>query len=290
MKPTARYTGFVCVFASAAIFGFTPVLAALSYHGGNNGLNMAFLRALLPLPVFFVLAKQDGGVKPLPEQRRMGTLLGFLLFGCILLLYSSYAYLPVGVATALHFLYPLYVTCYEMLAQKAHKSVLQLIGLGLSLAGALLFIELGEAGMPWQGLALALLSGVCYAAYVIMLAREARHPLPLPRLMLIVSTTGAVFLAAIGLLTKRLTFCLSPVAWVCAGAAALLTAVVGCILFQIGVRRVGKTNAAVFSLMEPICGILFGLWLMNDRLPPRSLTSCVLIVAGLLCIALSERR
>lgn len=52
-----RGIGIICVVLSAVIFGFTPVIAALSYRGGNNGVNMALIRALVPLPILFFLAK-----------------------------------------------------------------------------------------------------------------------------------------------------------------------------------------------------------------------------------------
>jgi hypothetical protein len=47
--------GQLCIIGSAIIFGFTPVLAAISYQGGNNGINMAFLRALVPIPVLLIM-------------------------------------------------------------------------------------------------------------------------------------------------------------------------------------------------------------------------------------------
>ena len=50
-----QLSGVIFVFLSAVIFGFTPVLAAISYQGGNNGINMAFLRAFLPIPVLLLI-------------------------------------------------------------------------------------------------------------------------------------------------------------------------------------------------------------------------------------------
>ena len=104
----SRTLGMFYVFLSAVVFGFTPVLANLSYAGGNNGVNMAFLRALIPLPVMVLLGRMTSpGFRPSPRQWRIGLLAGCLNFGCSLMLYSSYSYIPVGIATTLHFLYPL---------------------------------------------------------------------------------------------------------------------------------------------------------------------------------------
>ena len=285
LKPrTKQLTGYAGVLASAVIFGFTPVLAALSYQGGSNGVNMAFLRAALPLPVLYALTRRHP--KPYAAQRRLGAVLGLLLFGCALLLYSSYAYIPVGLATTLHFLYPLYVVLYEWLVQRRSPGALRLAGLVLGLSGSMLFLQPGEGALHPAGLLLALLSGVCYAGYIVVLSRESQRPMPLYRLMFEVSRSGAVLCLVAGLLLGRLTLRLTPQAWVCAVLVALLAAVVACVLFQAGVRIVGKANAAIFSLLEPITSIVFSVLLLGDALSPAKLTGCALILAGLLVTAL----
>lgn len=279
-----RLSGYAGVLASAVIFGFTPVLAALSYQGGSNGVNMAFLRAALPLPVLYALARRHP--KPDAAQRRLGAVLGLLLFGCTLLLYSSYAYIPVGLATTLHFLYPLYVVLYEWLVQRRSPGALQMAGLVLGLSGSMLFLQPGEGALHPAGLLLALLSGVLYAGYIVVLSRESQRPMPLYRLMFEVSRSGAALCLVAGLLLGRLTLRLTPQAWVCAVLVALLASVVACVLFQAGVRIVGKTNAAIFSLLEPITSIVFSVLLLGDTLSPAKLTGCALILAGLLATAL----
>ena len=51
-------------------------------------------------------------------------------------------------------------------------------------------------------------------------------------------------------------------------------------------RIVGKANAAIFSLLEPITSIVFSVLLLGDALSPAKLTGCALILAGLLVTAL----
>lgn len=279
--------GVLSVMASAVIFGFTPVLAALSYRGGNNGANMAFLRALLPIPILYGLACRKPA--PTPAQRRRGIVLGLLLFGCTLLLYSSYAYIPVGLATTLHFLYPLYVALYEAVFQGKPLGKWRTFGLILGVSGAALFLDLGgEAAHP-LGLLMAVASGFCYAAYIIVLGRESTDPMPLYRLMLEVSVAGTVLCGGFGLVTKQLTVALTGAAWITAGAAALLVSIVGCVLFQLGVRSVGKANASIFSLLEPMTSIAFSALLLGDRLSAVKIVGCCLILMGLFVAGQADR-
>ncbi|MBQ8536592.1 MAG: EamA family transporter [Clostridia bacterium] len=287
-KQMSALLGYGGVLLSAVIFGFTPVLAALSYQGGNNGVNMAFLRALLPLPVLYLLARRCGDA-PSFSQRKTGAVLGALLFGCTLLLYSSYAYLSVGLATTLHFMYPLYVALFEKLVQHRHLGRARVAGLVIAMAGMVLLLDMSDGGMNPIGLLLAGLSGVCYGGYIIVLGREAKDPMPLYRLMFEVSRAGAVLCAAVGLAMGRLTLALSGAAWGYAVCVAMLAAIVGCVLFQAGVRIVGKSNAAIFSLLEPVTSIIFSILLMGDSLSLIKLMGCALIIGGLGVTTLHKR-
>lgn len=287
----SRGLGILEVFLSAVVFGFTPVLANLSYAGGNNGVNMALLRAVLPLPLLLPLGHATSpGYRASGRQLRMGALLGWLNFGCTLMLYSSYSYIPVGIATTLHFLYPLFVVLYRVLRFRYRPCAMKWTGLLTSLAGAMLLVEVGEGGLSPFGMALALGSGAVFAAYIILLDREAGQPLPLYRLMTVTSAAGAVLCALVGGLNGSLTLALTPQAWLYAVSAALLVSIGGSAVFQAGVRIVGDADAAVYSLLEPLTSIAFGLMLLGETFTLRKGVSCALILLGLLVTALADRK
>ena len=283
-----QISGVIFVFLSAVIFGFTPVLAAISYQGGNNGINMAFLRAFLPIPVLLLLWFFTAR-KSIPSRRQVGTgvILGGLLFGCTLLLYSSYAYISPGIATTLHFMYPLYVVLFNAIFRRQKPGMIRITGMVLGLIGAALLVDLGGSTDP-VGLLLAFLSGIFYAAYILVLQKESAAPMPLYQLMTIVSASGAVLCAVVGLAMGKLTVALTAPAWGYAVCVAMLTAIVGCVLFQAGVRRVGDANAAIFSLLEPLTSIVFGVLLLHDLFSLRKGLGCGLILLGLLCTSCAD--
>ena len=278
--------GQLCVFGSAIIFGFTPVLAAISYAGGNNGINMAFLRSVLPIPVLLFLGRHLS--MPTRRQWKTGLIAGCLSFGCTLLLYSSYEYISPGLATTLHFLYPLYVTVYEAVRDRKSPGRVRLTGLALGLMGSLLFLDSVEGG-SLMGFVLALLSGVAYASYIVALGKEAEKPMPLYRLMLVVSVSGVFLCGATGLMMGKLTVSMAPLPWLCAIAVALLAAIVGGTLFQRGVREIGGANSALLSLFEPITSVVFSV-LLNDTLTTTKVIGSVLIMSSLLIISLGDQK
>lgn len=287
----SKWVGMSCVFMAAVVFGYTPVLANLSYAGGNNGVNMAFLRAVLPLPLLVLAGRITApGFKATASQIRIGALLGCLNFGCTQLLYSSYSYIPVGIATTLHFLYPLFVVLYHIVFCRERPGKLKLTGLVLGLGGAISLVELGEGGLSPFGMLLALLSSILFAAYIVLLQKEAEKPLPLYWLMVASYAAGGVLCAAVGLSIGKISFALTPRAWLYVAAVALLASFGGSSLFQVGVRHLGDADAAIYSLLEPLTSILFGIWLLGEVFSPRKAVSCALILAGLLVTAIADRR
>jgi len=280
--------GQLCIIGSAIIFGFTPVLAAISYKGGNNGINMAFLRALVPIPLLLLIGRNLA--MPSKSQWKTGLIAGCLSFGCTLLLYSSYEYISPGLATTLHFMYPLYVTVYEAIKSRKSPGKIRLTGLALGLIGSSLFLDMGEGGANLLGFTLALLSGVTYAAYIVALSKEAQKPMPLFRLILVVSISGVFLCGTTGLATGKLVFSMPPMAWVCAIAVALLAAVVGGVLFQKGVREIGGANSALLSLFEPITSVVFSVLLLGDKLSLLNVMGSVLILGGLALISICDAK
>ena len=287
----SRKIGILCVLLSAVIFGFTPVLAGLSYQGGNNGVNMAFLRGLIPLPVLIVLGRLTApGFRASRKQIRMGIIAGILQFGTSLLLYSSYSHISVGIATTLHFLYPLFVILYHVFADRMRLSRIKWAGLIVSIVGAAVMVEVGPGGLSPLGMALALLSGVVFAGYMIVLQKESSEPMPLYRLMTIVSITGAVMSAVCGIGMGKLTLSLTPQAWVYIVGATLLVSIGGCTLLQLGVRLAGDADSSIYSLLEPLTSILFGMMLLGETLTAKKALSCAMILIGLLITSLADRK
>ena len=113
-----KFKGMVFTVASALLFGVTPVLASLTYEMGSNANTLTFYRNLLVVPVAAVIML----IKKI-SFRLTGRELALLLAVGVLfratttfMLYESYQYVGIGVATTLHFLYPV---CTALLCPSA---------------------------------------------------------------------------------------------------------------------------------------------------------------------------
>jgi drug/metabolite transporter (DMT)-like permease len=285
--------GSILVMASAAIFGFTPVLGRLSYDGGNNSVMLTFLRSFLALPVLYILLKREGVSLHISKwQIRDIIILGF--FGSALTtctLYMSYNYIPVGMATIIHFIYPslVMISCIVLFREKA--SFVKIVALFLSTVGVILFCDTTNGG-EIAGILLALFSAVSFA-FVMIFQVQSRliemNPFKLSFYQCCVVSTVMLFW---GLVTGKFTLVLTPVAWGYTLVVAISVSVVALSLLQVGLKYVGASTASILSMLEPITSIVSGYTILREFIPPIKVLGSILILIAVALITLSkeERR
>ena len=106
-----RVKGFIYLLLSAVYFGFMPLLVKVICADGSTIVGALFLRfalAIIPLYIYLKVRKVPMGVSMEDEKK----ILCVTVFGygiTALLLYSAYDYMPSGMATVIHFGYPVFV-------------------------------------------------------------------------------------------------------------------------------------------------------------------------------------
>ena len=276
--------GTLCVMLSALIFGVTPIMAKWTYAGGSNAVNLTLLRSLLALPVLLVLAlRQPGGLRVGRYAALPLAAAGVLKGGTTILLYSSYDYVDVGMATTLHFVYPLAVAVLAWVVLRRRLDAKQAVGLALGLGGAALF-ALGADSVGLQGVALALISGVTYGGYMLLVECRLGR-MPHFALSFYLEAVCVALSGGYGLATGNLTVSLTPAAWLYSFLLAIGITVCACVLLQVGIRYTGATRAALLSLLEPIASVASGVLFMGETLPAGKAAGCALILVSLLVSA-----
>ena len=135
--------GVLYTVISALLFGVTPVLASQTFDMGSNANTLTFYRNLLVVPVLLIVML----VKKIPfglTKKELGLM---LLVGVAFrasttfMLYQSYAYISVGTATTLHFMYPMVtaVLCFVVFREKLKRE--KIAALVIALVGVMLFVR-----------------------------------------------------------------------------------------------------------------------------------------------------
>lgn len=271
--------GYLLIIVSAMLFGTMPLFAKNIYALGGNALSLVFYRTVLAVVPFFVLAKYVAKVPIALKKKEWPTLLllvaGFVLTP--LLLYESYYYIPSGAATTLHFSYPLFITLIAGIILRKGVSAVEKICTALVTVGMLLMLDL-EVLTSAKGSSLALLSGLTYAVYTVVLGEGNLRDMNLFKLGFYLMFFSSLIVGTIGLATDRLVWQLPFQAWIILIAFSLVITFGAVIMYQVGVGHIGAKKAGLLSTLEPIVSIFIGLLLMNEHLRRKEWIAITLIL------------
>ena len=277
--------GKICLIISAFLYGVAPMLAKISYSGGANGITLTFLRASLSIPLLYLLMKAKGiSLRLSTDELKSIILLG--VFGGavpILLLYASYNFISTGLATTLHFIYPLMIVLVSALLYREKIPMLKIASSVVVTLGIFLFADI-ETVSDTAGITLALLSGIFYSFYVIYIDRSGLDTMNYVKLtfyvMLIMSASVFVFGAVFG----GLSFKMTRSAWIFAAVISLIVTLGAMPLFQAGVRYEGASTAGIMSTIEPITSVAIGVTFLGETVGISQLMGIGMIIMGIALI------
>ena len=282
--------GVLFTIASAVLFGLTPILASLSYDLGSNAETLTFYRNLMAIPVFVVILAARRVPVRLPG-RALGQVVLVALFGTgltTLLLYSAYPYIGVGMATSLHFLFPV---CSALICRLFFGEKLggrKVAALGVATVGVFCFLERGETSAT-VGVALALVSAVTYAGYLVAMEKlklSSRNPLVVS---FYISMVVALEMLVYHFFADKIVFALPPRAMLYTFIISICTSLAGVCLLQLGIRYLSATTAAILSLFEPLSSTVAGVLILHETMDLRTLAGSLLILGGILIMMLHKK-
>lgn len=281
-----RTKGLLATMISAVFFGFIPLFVKTICAGGGNSVSAAFYRFFLSVPVLYIYLKVQGISMRITrtEFAKIALITIFGYGGTAVLLFSSYNFIPSGMSTTIHFMYPVFTILGCMIFFKEKVSPLKLLCVALCFGGILLFYN-GESGGSVLGMALSFLSGVTYAFYTIYLEKSGLQKMENLKLIFYMNTVAAAMILVMALLTAQFTLRLTPLAWGTAVFFAIATSLIGVLGYQIGVKCIGPQNAAILSTFEPITSVIVGVLVYREAFSARTLLGCLCVLSAVVIVA-----
>lgn len=281
-----RTKGLLATMISAVFFGFIPLFVKTICAGGGNSVSAAFYRFFLSVPILYIYLKAQGISMRVTrtEFAKIALITIFGYGGTAVLLFSSYNFIPSGMSTTIHFMYPVFTILGCMIFFKEKVSPLKLLCVVLCFGGILLFYN-GESGGSVLGMALSFLSGVTYAFYTIYLEKSGLQKMENLKLIFYMNTVAAAMILVMALLTAQFTLRLTPLAWGTAVFFATATSLIGVLGYQIGVKCIGPQNAAILSTFEPITSVIVGVLVYREAFSARTLLGCLCVLSAVVIVA-----
>ena len=279
--------GIAYALISSSTFGLIPLFSIPILTGGNmEAPSLLFYRfAIATLMVALAgIALGKNFRVSFPALLKIAVL-GIFYAATSMGLTLSYRYVPSGVATTIHFLYPVLVTAIMTMCFHEKSSRTLLVAAGLSIAGVAA-LSWGEGQIRIEGLLLVLMTVVTYATYIVGVNRsgvEHIDPLVLTFYVFVAST---VLFALFGLSTTGFQPIDSSPTLVRLLLLAALPTVLSDFTLILAVKYVGSTVTAILGSMEPLVAVLMGVLCFSERFSTQNAIGLALVITAVTLVVM----
>jgi drug/metabolite transporter (DMT)-like permease len=282
-----RTVGFLLVALSATCFGAMPLFGRGAYAAGADPTTLLLLRFAIAGAVLWVLVLVRRA--PLPRSRTLGLLAlmgGVGYVGQSLAYFTALTMTSASLLALLLYLYPILVALLAAAVFKVPLTRTKQVALLVAVLGAALTVG-PVGGGNTLGITLGITAALVYACYIVLLTRVAHGVDPLASSAVITSSAAAVFLALAAAHGPALP--MTGSGWLAVVAIALISTVVAVLAFLGGLARIGPTDTATVSTMEPVVTLLLAVALLGETLAPLQLLGGACILAAVVRLARSNQ-
>lgn len=297
MKGSANMSMFKGVangLASSISFGLIPLFTLPVLAGGmsmDSLICYRFSLAALFIAILMIIRKESFKV----SKSDIPLLVLVAIFYDIssMFLLWAYDFLGSGLATILHFTYPILTTIIMMAFFKEKASFPKILAILMAVAGVvLLSIQKGGGDISIAGVAVAVFSGFGYASYMVSINVSAK----LQKLKGLKLTFYVFLIGDLFLIINSYAFGtgIEPVNSGYDILNLLLLAFVCTILSNqtliVSIKNIGSVRASVLGAMEPVTAVIVGLLVFNESLTWKSAIGMLVILAAVVIIIMGGRR
>jgi drug/metabolite transporter (DMT)-like permease len=246
---------------------------------------MMFLRfsfaTLLMAVILFIRKEQLPRGKILLQLIGMGAL-GYV--GQSFSFLSAIKYASAGLVALLLYLYPMFVFILSVIFLREKATGIKILAIGLALIGTALTVD--PAGGQLYGILLAIAAALIYSVYIIVGTDVMKHVSALQSSFIIFASAATVYGILTGL--NGAHFPVTSSGWLGIAGIVLVATVIPVATFLAGLERIGPTNAAMLSTLEPVVTVLLAGLLFGERLQPITILGGALILVAVLLLTRNE--
>lgn len=287
-------TGIVAGLLAAVCYGFIPYFTLpLKVEGSANFMSdpaILFYRfglASIVVALYMVVRRTSFKI----TRGELVTLiyLAAVSDGSALFLIDGYHYMSSGVATTLHFMYPVVTALIMMLFYHEARKPTTIAAIAMAVGGVAILSWDGSGNTSLRGVVIVLISAVCYALYIIRVNRSRAATMDSAKLVFYVMFLGALIFGAEALRQDSFTPIQSALQFKDLASLALVCTVVTNVCLVVAVKRIGSTMAAVIGALEPLTAVLIGCLVFGEAFTAQVGIGIALIIPAVIIIIFTRR-
>lgn len=289
-----RIKGILYAAVSSSTFGLAPFLSLTLLLAGFSAFEVLSYRwgvATIVLTLFgwcsgcsFRLEKKDFLVVLLLSLLRAVTSFSLLI---------AYQNIATGVASTIHFMYPLAVSLVMMYFFQEKKSLWVMFAVFMSLLGAAL-LSSGELeaknGDTIVGLVAACVSVFSYAGYIVGVRMTRAVRINSTVLTCYVMGLGTVLYFIGALTTSGLRLVADGYTWLIILGLALPATAISNITLVRAIKYAGPTLTSILGAMEPLTAVVIGVFVFKELFTLNSAIGIILILLAVSVVIFRKQK
>lgn len=286
-----KLNGFLYGLLSSASFGLIPLFAIPVMRQGMEFWSILlyrFLFAMLALAGILLLDKQSFRIRR--QDILPLLLLAFFYNVSAVFLFWGYQSMSSGVATTIHFMYPVLTTLIMMIFFREKKSLWRMGAIALAIAGVF-FLSHGDTTgtITFSGIIIVLISALGYALYLVTVSQLKKLEMKGLKMTFYVFLFGGLLLfigtevSGIGLqaIPDRVT--LGNLVML-----ALVPTVISNLALVRAIKNIGSTLTSVLGAMEPVTAVCIGILIFKEPFTGSIALGILLIISAVTVIILKR--
>lgn len=194
-----------------------------------------------------------------------------------------------GIATTIHFMYPVITTVIMMSFFREKRSFSRLIAIILAVAGVIfLSFDKSTGDVNVEGVVIVLISALAYALYLVFVNRLHVRRMKGPKLTFYVFLFGSIMF----IINAEVRGGIQIVPGYFSAFNLIMLAIIPTIVSNLAlvqaVKRIGSTLTSVLGAMEPVTAVVVGIMIFGEPFTYKIFIGVIMIIVSVMIIILKR--
>lgn len=287
---SSNVKGYIYGLTTSITFGLIPLFTLpLMKEGMTYGsiLFYRFLFATAALGIMMKIKKEKFAINK--NEIAFLVILGLLYTGSAMFLFWGYGVMGAGIATTIHFTYPVFVTLIMLAFFKEKPTWVTWSAIILAVLGVAKLSINGEGmNIDIYGVLIVIISAICYATYITIVNKSRMKNMGSRKLAFYVFIVSTILFAVKASCNEGIQDIPDIMSTTNLILLAIVPTVVSNITLVMAVRNIGGTKTSILGAMEPVTAVCIGAFLFGENITAGDAVGIAMILVAVTMIIMTN--